>query len=68
MLGAVLNTINVRLDPATIAFILEHGEAKALLTDREFSPVVADALSRMERPPLGHRRRRCPRVGRGAYR
>ena len=52
MLGAVLNTINVRLDPATIAFILEHGEAKALLTDRELSPVVADALARMERPPL----------------
>ena len=52
MLGAVLNTINVRLDPATIAFILGHGEAKALLTDRELSPVVADALSRMERPPL----------------
>ena len=52
MLGAVLNTINVRLDPATIAFILGHGEAKALLTDCELSPVVADALSRMERPPL----------------
>ena len=52
MLGAVLNTINVRLDPATVAFILEHGEAKALLTDRELSPVIADALARMERPPL----------------
>ena len=52
MLGAVLNTINIRLDPATIAFILGHGEAKALLTDREFSPVVADALARMDNPPL----------------
>ena len=52
MLGAVLNTINVRLDPATIAFILGHGEAKALLADRELSPVIADALARMERPPL----------------
>ncbi|MDD9981481.1 MAG: AMP-binding protein, partial [Gammaproteobacteria bacterium] len=52
MLGAVLNTINIRLDAATVAFILEHGEAKALLTDREFSPVIADALSRMRNPPL----------------
>ena len=52
MLGAVLNTINVRLDPAAVAFILEHGEAKVLLTDREFSPVIADALARMDRRPL----------------
>ena len=52
MLGAVLNTINIRLDPANVAFILEHGEARALLTDREFSPVVADALSRMRNPPF----------------
>ena len=52
MLGAVLNTINIRLDPATVAFILEHGGAKALITDREFSPVIADALARMERRPL----------------
>ena len=52
MLGAVLNTINIRLDPANVAFILEHGEATALLTDREFSPVVADALSRMRNPPF----------------
>ena len=68
MLGAVLNTINVRLDPATIAFILEHGEAKALLTDRELSPVVADALSRMERPPLVIDVDDPPRTGRGAHR
>ena len=52
MLGAVLNTINIRLDAAAVAFILEHGEAKVLLTDREFSPVVSDALSRMDAPPL----------------
>ena len=52
MLGAVLNTINIRLDAATVAFILEHGEAKVLLADREFSPVVADAISRMRNPPL----------------
>ncbi len=51
MTGAVLNTINVRLDAETVAFILGHGEAKVLLTDREFSPVVSDALSRMDRRP-----------------
>ena len=35
MAGAVLNTINTRLDAATVAFILDHGEAKVLLTDQE---------------------------------
>ncbi|GIV90784.1 MAG: acyl-CoA synthetase [Chloroflexus sp.] len=50
--GAVLNTINVRLDAATIAFILEHGEAKVLITDREFAPVVRAALDRIERSLL----------------
>lgn len=50
--GAVLNTINVRLDAATIAFILDHGEAKALITDREFAPVVKDALDRLGRSLL----------------
>jgi fatty-acyl-CoA synthase len=52
MAGAVLNTINVRLDAKTIAFILEHGEAKVLLTDREFADVVGEALSRTNRKPL----------------
>ena len=51
MNGAVLNTINVRLDAETVAFILAHGEAKVLLTDREFSPVAADAVERLERRP-----------------
>ena len=49
MLGAVLNTINVRLDSATIAFILEHGEAKVLITDREYSANVASALEGIDR-------------------
>jgi fatty-acyl-CoA synthase len=49
--GAVLNALNVRLDSAAIRFILEHGEAKLLITDREFSPVVKDALAGMERAP-----------------
>src|SRR6266850_2898689 len=36
MLGAVLNTINTRLDAETVAYILQHGEAKVLITDRVF--------------------------------
>ena len=51
MAGAVLGALNVRLDAATIAFILEHGEAKVLLADRAFAGVVADALSRLDSPP-----------------
>jgi fatty-acyl-CoA synthase len=51
MVGAVLNALNVRLDAATIAFILEHGEAKVLITDTEFSPIVKAALAGMTHPP-----------------
>ena len=39
MCGAVLNALNTRLDAASIAFMLDHGEAKALIVDREFSSV-----------------------------
>lgn len=52
MLGAVLNPLNIRLDPHAIAFILEHGEARALLTDREFSPVIKPALAETDINPL----------------
>ena len=52
MLGAVLNTVNTRLDARTIAFILEHAEAKVLITDREFSVTVAAALGELERELL----------------
>ncbi len=52
MTGAVLNALNVRLDAATIAFILRHGEAKVLLTDTEFSAVIGEALEQLETPPL----------------
>ena len=52
MLGAVLNTINTRLDAGTVAYILDHGEAKALFTDREYSGVIKDALERTERKLL----------------
>jgi fatty-acyl-CoA synthase len=48
-LGAVLNALNYRLDAATIAFCLQHGEAKVLITDREFSPVVSRALAELGR-------------------
>ena len=47
MAGAVFNAINTRLDPGSIAFILEHGESKVLFTDREFSNTVSDALAQM---------------------
>jgi len=50
--GAVLNALNVRLDAATIAFTLNHGEAKVLITDREFSPVIKRALAEIEREIL----------------
>jgi fatty-acyl-CoA synthase len=52
MAGAVLNTINTRLDAAIIGFTLDHGEAKVLLADREFSKVVKDALARCKAQPL----------------
>ena len=48
MTGAVLNTINTRLDAATVAFMLEHSDAKVLVTDREFSPVTKQALEQMK--------------------
>jgi len=51
MAGAVLNALNIRLDAATIAFILKHGEAKALLTDGEFAPVIKEALALLDQKP-----------------
>ncbi len=50
--GAVLNALNVRLDAEIIAFILEHAEARVLITDREFSSVISEALSKIENKPL----------------
>jgi fatty-acyl-CoA synthase len=52
MAGAVLNTLNTRLDAEAIAFMLGHGEAKALITDREFSPTVSKALAQAGRELL----------------
>ncbi|MCP4327734.1 MAG: acyl-CoA synthetase [Alphaproteobacteria bacterium] len=52
MTGAVLNALNCRLDAETIGFILDHGEAKVLITDREFSPIIAEAMAKVERDIL----------------
>ena len=52
MAGCVVNTINTRLDAATVAFILEHGEAKVLIADQEFADVVRQALEKVENKPL----------------
>ena len=52
MAGGVLNAINTRLDADAIAFILQHGEAKILIVDREFSGVVERALAGLAAPPL----------------
>jgi fatty-acyl-CoA synthase len=52
MSGAVLNALNTRLDARAIAFMLDHGEAKVLLVDREFSAVATAALGMVERQPI----------------
>jgi fatty-acyl-CoA synthase len=53
MTGAVLNTLNTRLDAEAIAFTLQHGEAKVLLTDSEFAGVIEKALALLgERRPF----------------
>lgn len=45
MVGAVLNAINTRLDPQTVAFMLDHGEAKTVIVDTEFAPIMTKALT-----------------------
>ena len=50
MVGAVLNTLNTRLDPEAIAFMLAHGEAKVLITDPEFATTIEAALALLEGP------------------
>jgi fatty-acyl-CoA synthase len=52
MIGAVLNTLNTRLDPDAIAFMLDHGEANVVITDREFAGTIAVALGKIARKPL----------------
>lgn len=48
--GAVLNTINTRLEPDTIAYILDHGGARAVLCDPQFLPALAEAIEIMDGP------------------
>src|SRR6202047_5104058 len=50
MAGAVLNALNIRLDASSIAFQLDHGGAKIILVDPEFSTVISEALSLMKGP------------------
>ncbi len=52
MTGAVINTLNTRLDSATLAFMLEHGEARALITDTEYAAAIGPALKSLQRPPF----------------
>ena len=50
--GAVLNTLNTRLDAVALAFMLDHADAKVLITDREFAPVIEQALKLVKVQPL----------------
>jgi fatty-acyl-CoA synthase len=50
MAGAILNALNTRLDATSIAFMLEHGEAKTIIVDREFAPTVRAALEQLKQP------------------
>ncbi|MDP6517163.1 MAG: acyl-CoA synthetase [Alphaproteobacteria bacterium] len=52
MAGAVLNAINIRLDSATVGFILDHASAKVLIADREYGPILRPALDRLAKPPV----------------
>jgi fatty-acyl-CoA synthase len=52
MTGAVLNTLNTRLDAAILGFTLDHAETKVLIVDREFAHVMKDALARAKTKPL----------------
>jgi fatty-acyl-CoA synthase len=52
MIGAVINTLNTRLDADTIAFMLRHGGARVLITDTEFSATIEAALAKLDEKPL----------------
>jgi len=52
MTGAVLNALNTRLDPQALAFILDHGEAKVLITDREFANIIEQTLAIAKTKPI----------------
>jgi fatty-acyl-CoA synthase len=50
MMGAVLNTLNTRLDSATIGFSLDHAETKLLIVDKEFAGLAKNAIQLMKGP------------------
>ena len=50
MAGAILNTINIRLDADTVCYILAHTESKVLMIDRQFAPLATSALARLDGP------------------
>ena len=52
MCGAILNTINTRLDAKTVAYILEHSEAKVLIVDRQLHSVLEKALNNIKTKPI----------------
>jgi fatty-acyl-CoA synthase len=52
MAGAVLNALNTRLDASALAFMLDHGDAKVLITDREFAGTIKEVLKRVKRKPF----------------
>jgi fatty-acyl-CoA synthase len=52
MLGAILNTLNTRLDAATLAFTLDHAETKVLIVDKEHSKVMREAIARANANPI----------------
>ena len=49
MSGAVINTINTRLDVNTVAYILDHSDAKVLVVDRQFAAVVSEAIKKIDK-------------------
>ena len=52
MCGAILNTINTRLDAKTVAYILEHSEAKVLIVDRQLHSIIEKAVSQIKSKPI----------------
>ena len=52
MTGAVLNTINVRLDAKTVSYILNHSEAKVFIVDRQLHSIIQKALTTVDKKPI----------------
>ena len=60
MTGAILNTINIRLDAKTVSYILDHSEAKVLIVDRQFHAVVNNCLLYTSPSPRDRQKSRMP--------